>query len=79
MLTFERSNKLRALARTLPLEAIVLETDAPDMTVAAHRGTRNSPAYLPDVLMALAQLRDQDPVEIAWQTRVNAERLLSLI
>ena len=38
MLTFERSTRLRTLARALPLESIVLETDAPDMTVAQHRG-----------------------------------------
>jgi len=77
MLTFDRSTKLRALACTLPLDAIVLETDAPDMTVAAHRGERNSPAYLPDVLMALAQVRAQDPEEIAWQTSANAQQLLA--
>lgn len=78
MLTFERSRKLRMLARTLPLEAIVLETDAPDMTVAAHRGERNSPAYLPEVLMALAQIRSRDPATIARQTSANAQCLLAL-
>jgi len=78
MLTFERSSKLNALARALPLDAIVLETDAPDMTVAAHRGERNSPVYLVDVLMALAQVRNRDPAEIAAQTSLNAERLLAL-
>src|SRR3569833_1882267 len=44
MLTYERSSKLRGLARELPLDAIVIETDAPDLTVASHRGERNSPA-----------------------------------
>jgi TatD DNase family protein len=61
MLTFARSSRLRALAQALPLDALVLETDAPDLTVAAHQGERNSPAYLPDVLFALAQVRGQDP------------------
>lgn len=72
MLTFTRSTRLRRLARELPGEAIVLETDAPDMTVAAHRGERNSPAYLPDVVQALAEVRDQDPAEVAAMTTTNA-------
>jgi TatD DNase family protein len=78
MLTFERSSKLRALARALPLEAMVLETDAPDMTVAAHRGERNSPEYLPDVLAALAQVRGEDPSAVAARTTGNARALLGL-
>jgi TatD DNase family protein len=78
MLTFERSSKLRALARELPLDGIVLETDAPDMTVAAHRGERNSPSYLPDVLAALAEIRGQDPNEVATRTTRNARDLLGL-
>lgn len=78
MLTYARSNKLRALARALPLEALVLETDAPDMTVAAHHGERNSPEYLPDCLQALAEVRDADPEAIALATSRNAERALNL-
>jgi TatD DNase family protein len=72
MLTFERSTKLRRLARELPLEAIVLETDAPDLTVASHRGERNSPEYLPEVLAALAEVRDADPANVAARTTANA-------
>ena len=78
MLTFERSLRLRPLARALPIEAIVLETDAPDLTVAAHHGSRNSPAYLPDVLAALAQVRDADPADLATQTTLNACSVLGL-
>jgi len=78
MLTFERSSKLRALAAALPLESIVLETDAPDMTVAQHRGERNSPEYLPFCLAALAGVRDADPQVIARQTTANAREVLRL-
>ncbi|NBC49386.1 MAG: YchF/TatD family DNA exonuclease [Gammaproteobacteria bacterium] len=78
MLTFERSSRLRRLASELPLDAIVLETDAPDLTVASHRYERNSPAYLPEVLSALAEVRDADPAEVARQTTANARRLLAL-
>jgi TatD DNase family protein len=78
MLTFERSSRLRRLARELPLEAIVLETDAPDLTVASHRYQRNSPEYLPEVLAALAEVRGADPAEVAAQTTANARSVLSL-
>ena len=78
MLTFERSSRLRRLAREVPLETIVLETDAPDLTVASHRYERNSPAYLPEVLAALAEVREADPDEIAARTTANARRLLAL-
>jgi len=77
-LTYERSSKIRALAARLPLEAIVLETDAPDMAVAAHRGERNSPEYLPDCLQALAEVRAQDPALLAEQTTRNACEVLGL-
>lgn len=71
-LTYAGSRKIRELARVLPLESIVLETDAPDMAVAAHRGQRNSPEYIIDCLNALAKLRDEDPAFIAEHTGKNA-------
>ena len=72
MLTYPRSRRLHALARSLPLEVLVLETDAPDMSGEAHRGERNSPEYLPETLQALARLREEPPGEIARQTCCNA-------
>lgn len=78
MLTFERSSKLRRLAATLPVESLVLETDAPDLTVAAHRGERNSPEYLPQVLAALAEVRQADPAELAAITTANAREVLEI-
>lgn len=78
MLTYERSRKIRALAAGLPPEAIVLETDAPDMTVASHHGERNSPEYLPECLAALADVRGQAPALLAEQTTANARDVLGL-
>ena len=77
MLTFDRSTRLRELARNLPLEAIVLETDSPDMTVASHRGERNSPEYLPEVLSSLAEIRQLGVEEIAARTTANALEVFS--
>jgi TatD DNase family protein len=78
MLTYARSSKLRRLAKSLPLEAIVLETDAPDMTVASHHGERNSPEYLLECLAALVELRNESVEEVAAQTTANAMGLLKL-
>ena len=78
MLTFERSVKLRQLAKELPLESMVLETDAPDMTVAQHRGERNSPEYLPYCLQALAQVKSLDIEYVANCTTQNARNVLQL-
>lgn len=78
MLTFERSRKLRALAAQLPEAVLALETDAPDMTVASHRGGRNSPEYLPQCLEALAEVRGQSADHLAQVTRNNVQRLLGL-
>jgi len=78
MLTFERSSKLRKLAEQIPLESIVLETDAPDMTVAQHKGERNSPEYLPFVQHALASTKQLSLETIAQTTSANAKRVLRL-
>lgn len=77
-LTYERSRKIRELARVLPLESIVLETDAPDMSVAAHRGERNSPEYILDCLNVLAELRNEEPQFIARYTTNNAFAVLGI-
>ena len=59
--TYERANRLRKLVATMPLEYLLLETDAPDQPDAGIRGQRNEPARLTAVLDAIATLRDEDP------------------
>lgn len=76
--TYERANRLRALARTMPLDQLLLETDAPDQPDSEHRGQRNEPARMVHVLHAIAELRDMDPGDIARATTANAERLFRL-
>lgn len=78
MLTYERSTRIRKLAVELPLESIVLETDAPDMSPSAHHGERNSPEYLPQVATVLAELRGLSVEEVAARTTANALQLLDL-
>ena len=76
-LTYENAHKIHHLAKTLPLEAIVLETDAPDMVVNSHRGERNSPEYITDCLTSLANIRNQDVEFIAKQTTQNANDIIN--
>lgn len=78
MITFERSSKLRKLVEQIPLDSIVLETDAPDLSPQQHRGKRNSPAYLPLVLEAVAQIKHTSPKRVAEVTSANARNILNL-
>lgn len=77
-MTYDRATRLRQLAATLPLESIVLETDAPDMPPAFAARQRNLPEYLPRIAAVLAELR-RTPVEaVAEATSANARQVLRL-
>ena len=76
--TYERARRLRRLAASMPLEYLLLETDAPDQPDADSRGQRNEPAKLVTVLEVIARLRDVDPAQIAAATTANACRLFAL-
>jgi TatD DNase family protein len=80
VLTFKNARQLQETARTLPLERIVLETDAPYLTPMPHRGRirRNEPSFLPFVARQLASLRGLDEAEIAVLTTRNAVALFDL-
>jgi TatD DNase family protein len=77
-ITYERASRLRALVATMPLDQLLLETDAPDQPLAAWRGQRNEPARLPEVLSVVAQVRGETPERIAAATCANARRLFAL-
>lgn len=76
--TYPRANRLRTLAATMPLEFLLLETDAPDQPDAGIRGQRNEPARLAVVCDAIAALRGASPGEVASATSANARRLFAL-
>jgi TatD DNase family protein len=76
--TYERANRLRRLAATMPDEYLLLETDAPDQPDSGIRGQRNEPARLVNVLQVIAGLRGVTPEELATTTTANAERLFRL-
>ena len=73
--THERARRLRKVVASLPIESLLLETDAPDQPGARHKGERNEPAFLPEILHCLARLRGEDPDDLARATTANARRL----
>lgn len=73
--TFERAQRLRRTVATMPLDFLLLETDAPDQPGAGRRGQRNEPAFLGDVLETVARLRGVAPDLVAAATAANARRL----
>ncbi len=76
--TWENARKLHALLPKLPLDALLLETDAPDQPDATHRGQRNEPAFILDIATAVAARLKIDIETLATQTTHNATSLFSL-
>ncbi len=70
-MSYEGSTRIRELARSLPLESIVLETDAPDIPPAWARGERNLPQNLARYARILAELRRIDVEEVIEKTGLN--------
>ena len=75
-MTFPRASRIRELAATLPLDAIVLETDAPDIPPEWKVGVRNTPDQLPRIAQVLAGLRGIAVQELAEATTANAAAVL---
>ncbi|MGH8031064.1 MAG: TatD family hydrolase, partial [Luteimonas sp.] len=76
--TYARANRLRRLVTAMPIEHLLLETDAPDQPDAAISGQRNEPARLIAVCAAVAELRGIDVDTLANATTANAQRLFGL-
>jgi len=75
-MTFSGSTRIRALAAGLPLEAIVLETDAPDIPPAWLNGGRNAPGELPRIADVLAELRGVSRADIAAASSAAARAVM---
>lgn len=76
--TYERAQRLRRIVAGMPLEYLLLETDAPDQPDAGIRGERNEPARLTVIAETVAKLRGEPVEAIAEQTMANARRLFGL-
>ena len=79
ILTFKKSEELRAIAAALPADRILVETDAPYLAPGRHRGKRNEPAFVVETAKVLAETRNVSFEEIARQTSENFFRLFSKV
>jgi TatD DNase family protein len=75
ILTFKRSDALRAIAKSVPLDRLLVETDAPYLAPGKFRGKRNEPAYVVETAKELARVRGVSEAEIARVTTENFFRL----
>ncbi|MFY0664806.1 MAG: TatD family hydrolase [Natronospirillum sp.] len=67
VMTYERAKRTRQAFQTVPLSALLLETDSPDMPLTGFQGVRNSPVQIPAVFRALCRLRDETNTDAAAQ------------
>lgn len=78
ILTFRNAQELRDVAREVPLERCLIETDSPYLAPVPHRGKVNSPAFIPHVAAALADVKERPVEEIALATSGNFRRLFGI-
>lgn len=78
MLTFKKNEALREVAARVPLDRLLVETDAPYLAPEPFRGKRNEPAYVQHTLQRLAGIHGVTPEEMAAATTANAKRLFGL-
>ena len=76
--TYNNAKKIRAVAKTIPLTSLLLETDAPDQVDQKNLNSRNEPSYLTNTLDTITELRDETREDIAYQTTLNAKRLFNI-
>ena len=79
ILTFRNSQEIRNIARDLPLERLLVETDAPYLAPPPHRGKRNEPAFVAHTVRVGAELFGMDYAAFAALTQANFDRLFSKV
>ena len=79
ILTFKKSEDLRAIAAELPADRILVETDAPYLAPGKFRGKRNEPSYIVETAKVLAETRGISLDQVASQTSDNFFRLFSKV
>jgi TatD DNase family protein len=79
ILTFQNAGMLRDIAKTVPADRLLIETDCPYLTPAPHRGKRNEPAYIRHVAQTLAGILNGGDIDaVAERTTTNARRLFKI-
>ncbi|MCB1499179.1 MAG: TatD family hydrolase [Bauldia sp.] len=79
ILTFKSAEALRAIARDVPIDRLLVETDAPYLAPVPHRGRRNEPAYVAETAKVLAEVKGMTPESLAAATTDNFYRIFTKI
>ncbi|HXG51467.1 MAG TPA: TatD family hydrolase [candidate division Zixibacteria bacterium] len=78
ILTFKNAGALREVARKIPLDRMLVETDSPYLTPVPHRGKRNEPSYVRLVAETVARLKETSLEEVACATTANVKKLFGI-
>ncbi|MDP1836217.1 MAG: TatD family hydrolase [Chlamydiales bacterium] len=78
IVTFKKSEELRQVARMVPLDHLLIETDAPYLAPQSHRGKTNEPSYVPETAQVIADVKGLTITEVAKATWHNASTLFRL-
>jgi TatD DNase family protein len=79
IVTFKKTDELKAIAADIPDDRLLVETDAPFLAPTPRRGSRNEPSYVAETAKVLAEVRGVSPEEIADQTTANFFRLFTKV
>jgi TatD DNase family protein len=71
IVTFKNARDIQAVAQAVPLDRMLIETDAPYLAPVPHRGRQNEPSFVPNVAAKLAELHGVSPIDIGAQTAQN--------
>ena len=78
IVTFKKSHDLKEVAKIVPLNQLLIETDAPYLAPQSKRGKLNEPSYLPEVAQVIAAIKDISVEQLAKATADNARQLFRL-
>ena len=78
VVTFKKAFEVHEVAKAVPLDRLLIETDSPYLAPTPYRGKRNEPSYVKYVCERIAELREMDPKEVERITTENANRLFGL-
>ena len=78
VVTFKKALDVQEAAQVVPIDRLLVETDAPYLAPMPYRGKRNEPGYTRYVVEKIAELRQMSFEEVAKQTYINAEKLFNL-